>query len=48
MLSLLLLSLVCDMEVYSHMGQLVYIHRQKKTVHVNYVAKASWKCEEHP
>lgn len=34
------------MQVYSHMGQLVYIHRQTKTVHVNYVAKASWKHKE--
>jgi len=31
------------MQVRSHTGQLVYIDRQKKIVHVNCVAKASWK-----
>lgn len=33
-------------QVYSHTGQLAHIHRHKKTVHVNYVAKASWKQKE--
>ena len=42
----LLLSLVHDRQVYSHIGQLVYIHRQKKTLLVNYVAKACWKHKE--